>query len=259
MKVIAVDDEKNNLVLLTDAIHEVDSSIEVEEFRYPEDVLEYAKDNKIDIAFLDVQMPSMTGLELAKKLKEINKTINIIFVTGYSEYMEDAFQMHASGYIKKPVRAEYVERELNNLRYEVKNDHEVFAQTFGNFDLFVNGKPVAFKLSKAKELLAYLIDRNGSSMTRKDIALSLFEEREYDTKVQDYISKIFRDLAKTLKEYGVEDILIKSHNAYAVDVNKFKCDAYLYDEGDPKYLNLFHGEYMTQYSWSEYSMDRFYE
>ena len=259
MKVIAVDDEKNNLVLLVDAIHEVDKSIEVEEFRYPEDVLEYAKDNKIDIAFLDVQMPGMTGLELAKRLKEINKHINIIFVTGYSEYMEDAFSMHASGYIKKPVRAEYVERELNNLRYEIKNDAEVFAQTFGNFDFYVNGKPVAFKLSKAKELLAFLIDRNGSSMTRKDIALSLFEDRDYDTKVQDYISKIVRDLGKTLKEYGIEDILIKTHNAYSVDTSKFKCDAYLYNDGDPKYINSFHGEYMLQYPWSEYSISRFYE
>lgn len=64
------------------------------------------QENPCDIAFLDIRMRSMTGLELARKLKDIHPKINIIFVTGYDEYAGEAMRLHASGYIEKPVTEE---------------------------------------------------------------------------------------------------------------------------------------------------------
>lgn len=61
-------------------------------------------------------MPEMTGIELAKELQKRNPTINIIFITGYKEYMGDAFGLYASGYLLKPVKEAAIREALNHLR-----------------------------------------------------------------------------------------------------------------------------------------------
>ena len=62
------------------------------------------------------------------------------------------------------------------------------AKTFGNFELFVNGKPVFFAREKSKEMLAYLIDRRGAVVNKKEIMGILFEDREYDRELQGYFT-----------------------------------------------------------------------
>ncbi len=119
LKNLAVDDERLALQLLTDAIQAVLPKAEVFAFSKPGEALSCARENRCDIAFLDVRMRSMTGLELARKLKGLCPRINIIFVTGYSEYVGEAMQLHASGYLEKPVTAEKVRREVEDLRHPV--------------------------------------------------------------------------------------------------------------------------------------------
>ena len=72
------------------------------------------KNTPADIAFLDINMRGMTGVELAKKLKDLCPKINIIFVTGYEEYKGDAMDLRASGYILKPVTKEQIDKELTD-------------------------------------------------------------------------------------------------------------------------------------------------
>ena len=263
MHIIAVDDEHAALSVLLDAIREAtaesDSNVQIEGFRSTEQALSYAKENPVDIAFLDIEMREMTGLELARRLKGISPKINIIFVTGYTEYMQQAISLHVSGYLTKPVRAEQVAREMENLLYPVKNPERIVIRTFGNFEVLYNGKPVEFERSKAKELLAYLVCKGGTTVTRKELAAILFENQEYDLKTQDYLSKIYRSLRMTLKSIQAEDILIKGRNMYGVDLSLVSCDAADYLKGMPYALNLFQGEYMAQYSWAEGMIGRFIE
>lgn len=261
MQMIAVDDENAALSVLMDAIAEATteqySDVHIEGFRSTGEALLYAKEHAVDVAFLDIEMREMTGLELAKKLKGISPKINIVFVTGYSEYMKQAISLHASGYLTKPVRAEDVAEELDNLLHLIEVTEEITIRTFGNFEVLCNGKPVEFERSKAKELLAYLVSRGGATVTRKEIAAILFENQEYDIKTQDYISKIYRSLRMTLKSIHAEDILIKGRNLYGVDLSKVSCDAMDYLNGLPYAINLFQGEYMSQYSWAEGMIGRF--
>lgn len=88
---------------------------------------------------------------------------NIVFLTGFSEYMPSAFEMHASGYVLKPFSQKKIEEVLQHRRYRFPDlsDRPVRVQCFGSFEVFVNGEAVRFKRSKSKELLAYLIDRKG--------------------------------------------------------------------------------------------------
>ena len=262
MKIIATDDEQGALKLLEKSIKTSMQDCDLRTFTNPVSALEDCKKNPPDVAFLDVNMPEMTGLEMAKKLKKINPAVNIIFTTGYSEYATEAFTMRASGYITKPVTPSDVKKELANLRNPVTastTTKKLVIKTFGNFDVFAYGRNIVFQRSPAKEVLAYLVDRQGSSVSRKELAAILFEDKEYSRSTQSYMTQIIKSLQETLKREGFEDVLIIAHNSYAVDVEKISCDAYDYLSGDPSAINAFRGEYMTQYSWAECSIGNFYE
>lgn len=117
MKILAVDDEKLMLSAMESVIREVVPEAEIVSFRKAEDVLEYARDNKVDIAFLDIKMRGMNGLELARELLKMYPEINIIFCTGYRDYMSEAFRkVRCNGYIMKPMDEEHVREEMKHLR-----------------------------------------------------------------------------------------------------------------------------------------------
>ena len=142
MKIVALDDEALMLEHLCECIREAEPEAEVEPFRRASEVLAYVKQEKVDVAFLDIQMRGMLGTELAKELKAIAPRINIIFVTGFREYQGEAFEMHASGYLVKPITAGKVREELDNLRFPIAPPvrNRVRFQCFGNFEVFVEGK-----------------------------------------------------------------------------------------------------------------------
>lgn len=203
LKNLAVDDERLALQLLTDAIQAVLPKAEVFAFSKPGEALSCARENRCDIAFLDVRMWSMAGLELARKLKGLCPRINIIFVTGYSEYVGEALQLHASGYLEKPVTAEKVRREVEDLRHPVlsqQSDALLRAACFGSFEVYTpNGTPLHFQRAKAKECFAYLISRRGASRSVRDLAEILFEEAAYDMKQSAYTRKILSSIPLRLQ------------------------------------------------------------
>jgi len=177
----------------------------------------------------------------------------------------DAFAIHASGYVFKPVTKEAVLYEIENFRYPMLYDSGIKIQkipppgreklpqvkTFGNFDIFVNGLPVIFNRLKAKEAFAYLIDRKGSSVTTAELASILWEEREYTRSLQNQVQVIISSMMKTLRDNGISDVIIKTRNQIAVDASKIKCDYYDYLSWDVAAVNAYEGEYMTSYSWAE--------
>ena len=220
MRILCVDDEPLALQMLERSISKAKPDADISAFDDQDDLLEDAKKNGCDIAFLDIHMRGMNGVELAKHLKEINPKMNIIFVTGYSEYAGQAMSLHASGYIMKPVSKAKVEKELADLRFPIvpKNDALLRVQCFGNFDVFTpSGDHVRFERSKAKELFAYLVHKQGSSCTSREIFAILFEDEPYDEKRQNLMQSYIYALKKSLKNVGAEAALIHSYNAFAVD------------------------------------------
>lgn len=121
MKILAADDEILALEMLTDAIRKAYPDAEVYDFFSPSRLFAFAREHPCDIAFLDIRMRGMTGVELARKLKTLSPRINIIFVTSFREYTGDAMDMHASGYIMKPVTAEKIRAEISDLRYQISS------------------------------------------------------------------------------------------------------------------------------------------
>lgn len=260
MKILCLDDEPLALKMLKLAVEEAKPDAEITAFRKQSDLLEEAKQNGCDVAFLDIHMRGMNGVELAKELKAVNPKMNIIFVTGFSEYTGDAMKLHASGYIMKPVTAEEVKQELDDLRFpiEPKSDALLRVQCFGNFDVFLpSGEHVRFERSRSKEIFAYLVHRNGSSCTTKEIAAALFEDEPYDKKQQNYLQILISAMMKSLKKIGAEKVVNKSYNSLSVDVSTLDCDYYRFAELDAGSVNAYQNEYMSQYYWADFMFDDF--
>ena len=203
-------------------------------------------------------MRGMNGVEVAKRLKEINPKMNIIFVTGFSDYKGDAMDMKASGYIMKTVTDEEVKAELEDLRYTIiQHRNELLrVQCFGNFDVFTpDGAHVRFERSKAKEVFAYLVHKQGSSCTTREIFAAIFEDEPYEKKLQNLLQTYIYAMIKSLKAVGAEDAVVRSYNALAVNPDVLDCDYYRFKELDAGAVNAYQNEYMSQYYWADFLYD----
>ena len=149
MKLIYVDDEPiqiKNFGLTVEGMKRIDG---LKTFEKGCDALEWAKLHDVDVAFLDIEMPGMNGIELAKKLKEIDRNIRIVFVTAYEQYALDAFGVNAIGYLLKPYTREDVEEELTKAYY-VRNipKTEIQIKTMPTLKIWIDGCPLLLGQTK---------------------------------------------------------------------------------------------------------------
>ena len=252
MRILLVDDEKLQLSRLEEAVKAAIPEAEILGFVNPVKALEENKEKQIDIAFLDIEMPVLNGIQLAKKLKLLNPAVNIIFVTAYDSYAIESFKIHASGYVLKPVNEAKIKAEISALRYpiELKPAKKIQVKCFGNFEIFHDGKPLGFGYSKSKEVFAYLVDREGSAVSVNELNAVLWEEDH-----KSYLRNLIADIQSTLKGIDAEDVFIKRHSECFIDIAKIDCDAYEYKANNPDAINLYRGEYMAQYPWAAFEAE----
>lgn len=245
MNVIVVDDERIVLTAETLAVKRALPDAIVYSFQKANEALEFAEENQVSIAFLDINIKGITGLKLAEKLQVLNPKINIIFCTGYSEYSLDAHDLYCSAYLMKPINEEKLRKALENLRYPLSEKEKGFqVKCFGNFEIYKDGVPVKFRHKRTKELFAYLVDRHGATVSTKEMAAVFYEDGNKESNIRNLRS----DLNNTFEQLGISDLLVRSGGDIGVNVEKIDCDYYDYLNGQKK---LFHGEYMSQYSFAE--------
>lgn len=249
MKIIIVDDEL--AALNTFLMHIVDDpDIEYKMFRSdPMASIRYVQSEKVDMAFLDINMPQINGIELAEKMTEACPGIKIVFISG--EKQEDAnipesLLGHLYGYCHKPYDTDLLYRYIRARQAEL-GDSRVFIKTFGSFDLFVGGKAVRFSSAKSKELLALLVDRRGAHVTMSETLTMLWPDRNID-----YSKRLYRDavcrLRMTLKENGLQHLVSFYRAELVINCGAAECDLWRYlDSAD---RSSFTGEYLPSYDWS---------
>lgn len=125
MKVIIVDDELNARLSLRGILEENFPEIQIlAESKDVPSAVTCIHEHKPDLVFLDISMPGYSGLELLKFFDESQITFKIIFVTAFSEYAINAFELSAVGYILKPVRVDALKKALNKVIMVNNNDLE---------------------------------------------------------------------------------------------------------------------------------------
>lgn len=252
MKTIIVDDDPIMGVHTDKELQDMPQIELLAHFENPEEALTFAKENQIELAILDIEMPQMNGIELSRRLRNINPDTAVIFLTAHEDFAMEAIRNRATAYVLKPYSVEELAYAIETaILLSRRNERKIFARTFGNFDLFVDGKAVMFKSAKAKELLALLVDRQGGTVYTGQIIATLWEDRPNDEATQSLCSKIAKTLQEELNQYGIGDILVQSRGVKRVDIDKFDCDLYELLNGEEQATKKYLGEYMSEYGWAE--------
>lgn len=263
MITIAVDDMLSVAQQIRDMLTEIDPAGSHYAVDKQNELLTLTAETKPDIIWLDIVMPGMNGLETAAEVKKVSPDTNIVFVTGFPDYAIDAFGMHVSGYVLKPVSKERLIEEIDALRKPPKENRQngtlLRVQCFGNFEVFSNNVAVKFGRSLSKEVLAYLVDRRGASCTMPEICSVIWEDRVVDKNLKSQCRVIMASLKKDLDAVGAGDVLVKNWNTWGVDTSKVSCDYYDFLKNDSSGVNSFRGEYMAQYAWAEMTVGRLFD
>lgn len=124
-------------------------------------------------------------------------------------------------------------------------------RTFGNFEVFYMGQTISFTRAKSKELLAYLVDRRGASVTTAEACSVLWEDKEYNFSLQRQFQTVVSDLMKSLRKYNCAYLIRRRRNSISVNAADLDCDVYRLLDGDKSVEVQYRGEYMSNYSWAE--------
>ena len=252
MRIICVDDEPLAMEYTVGQCRLLPRADEVKGFTSAQEALDDCRSHPADVAILDINIPEIDGITLAARIKEAHPQTAILFLTAYKEYAFDAYAVHPTGYLLKPVSQEKLAAEV---AYASGEQHpsmpaHIHIKTFGAFDVYVDDRPISFKLAKAKELLAYLVDKQGSGVTRAELFAAVWEDQPYDRRMQKQLDVYIRSLRDTLREYGISEILEMKRGILRIVPGTIVCDAYLFFFGDIPTINSYRGEYMSSYSWA---------
>lgn len=120
LKVIMVDDER---IILQGGVPIIEKAIpgaELSLFTSPAEAVAYARENRVALAFLDIEMGRVSGLDVCRELLTIHSRTNVIYLTAYREYSFDAWATGACGFLLKPLTVDAVREALTRLRHPLR-------------------------------------------------------------------------------------------------------------------------------------------
>lgn len=219
-------------------------------FTAARDAIAYAKKNPVEVAFLDVAMPDMSGLELAVRLRELRPDILIVFVSAF-DYIRDSNRIGGDYYLEKPYDRDMLELMMERLRLLARRQKKhIYIQTFGTFSVLKDGVPVPLT-GKAKEILAYVVLFRGKEVSNQTIYTTIWEEKPYGQAEMTVYFHALKRLKKTLAENGIENLLISNARGQMLNTDIVDCDYYAWQDKKSDRHEQFNGTFLSEYSWSE--------
>lgn len=227
-----------------------------------EDALEFAKTHFIEFALMDIMLPGINGIELGAELKKLQPDMILIYLTGHSRFVVDALRIKADYCIMKP----YDRRDIYDAVMRVKLLSKRLQKrtrivTYGRFEVYVDNRPVYFGNSKARELFALCVDREGAAVSMEEAIDVLWPERYYDDKVKRLYRKAVGAISSALEKFGITDVFENKRASCHIVRDNVECDLYhfledrtLLPEQKEILLNL---GYMVDYSWAEIRNSQF--
>ncbi len=196
MNILIVDDEKLALARLKRLLND-EGLTQIVECDNPIEAIKEASKNRFDVAFLDISMPNINGLDLASTILDLNPEIFIIFQTAYEEYALEAFKNGGMDYLLKPISNESVHNALEKVKK------------------YSNTKEKSTKKIMAKRgSKIYLIDIDDIYYIKADLDEIIIRIKETDA----YVRKKIGDMQSLLESKN----FFRIHRSYIINIDKIK-------------------------------------
>ncbi|WP_168118781.1 response regulator [Paenibacillus sp. HB172176] len=234
--VVIVDDEHLVLNLMNMIVGRNAGFSIVGSFTDPHEALKRIPELRPDILFLDIEMPLMNGMELARLVRERFDRGMIVFTTAHMQYALEAFDVEAIDYVLKPVSDEVLERIRKRLLKRIAAQEaapdrgESTIRCFGGFEVRgEDGKLVRFPTRKTEELLAYLLCHPDQNNGKWRLAELLWPEMDGERAIHNLHSTMHR-LKKTLKNSGIKLEINKSTEGYVLETGQISYDLLAFEQ-----------------------------
>lgn len=278
IRAIVVDDEPLSLQLMEKKLNNLGVIEVVGMFSNAESLLNEYRTLDFQVAFLDIEMAGLSGLDLAEIIMEWNSQIHIVFVTAFRDYAIQAFELDSLDYLLKPVVKERLEKTIARLQEKIQREQiEVQAPDksanslikvicFNEFAVYNKDELIKWKTTKVKELFAFFMTHLNTYINRDTIIDTLWTEQDYNkAKIQLHTSLSY--LRKNLESMGFKKAITFSNQSYSLSIDHFYCDAIEFEQlinqhpkitseniaEIEKVLSLYTGDYMekNEYPWSQ--------
>ena len=278
MRVALIDDEEIALDVLEILLKQIDGIQVVGKFTDPNTALNQLKTLEVDVVFLDMEMGEFHGLKFAEKLMIKKYDLEIVFVTAFSQYALEAFEVNAIDYLLKPVNMDRLKKTIlklqeRNQKYvrdrvllETQDDN-LFAYTMGSFRIMdCQSNLIKWRTKKVKELFAYLWHHQEKPMCRTRIIEDLWPYVTAD-KAATLLHTTVYQLRKTIKEITNINPIILMNEQYILKLdiksdllelrNILQADE-INNSNIERVLELYQGDYLEEenYPWALYEQQK---
>lgn len=233
LKAIAVDDEQMALMWFAEVAAQTDGISLAECFTSSQEALKYISEHEVDVVFLDIEMPGISGLELSESIFELRPAVDVVFVTAYDKYALQAFQAHAIGYLLKPIEPQAIAEQVQSI---LKRRNAGQARPAGNMlRVYCLGTfrcvpgtddsaPIRWRTAKAEELFALLIHNRGDLVSKERILDTLWPAMVPEKAAKNLYATWYY-LRDVLREKGYAGLLVRSRSGYQLKMAGLWCDS----------------------------------
>lgn len=275
IRAILVDDEALAIAYMQKKLEEVGGVEVIATFLSGEALIERYEELNFQVAFLDIDMAGMSGIDLAEYILDRNPAIQIVFVTAHQTYAVKAFELNSVDYIVKPVLKDRLVNTVNRLidrvsdpqTLELVNEEKQLnslrINCMGEFSTYFDNQQIKWKTVKVEEVFAFLIMHHQTTVSVETILDAIWPESDYK-RAKIYLHTSISYIRQTLKTFGFKDALIFIKQSYFLSLNEFYCDEVQIEqlvdssilinrnniEDLEEIFQLYKGSYMEKNDWS---------
>lgn len=251
MRAIVVDDEQWAIEEFRDVVKDISLDL-IGSFTSCEQALGFVAKNRIDIAFLDIEMPVMSGIDLARNLRQIWPDIFIVYITSYDNRFLEAYSEGFDDFVMKPYTREQIEKVLRRISpLNIEEEPLLTAEMFGEFSIRARGNRLKLKKSKAWEILAILMDRCGNAINKKELCEILWGT-ENEVSASSNFRSCMALIRKVLADADASDFLGTTRFTCYLNLQHIRCE---YTDIMSGKLDIrdstFRGNYLPEYEWAQ--------
>jgi two-component system, LytTR family, response regulator len=232
LKVIAVDDEYISLERLKRILNDISYVELIGTWSDPQQVMAFLKttNQKIDIAFLDIEMPQINGLQLAEEILINDIQTEVVFLTAHNQYAVEAFKVHASNYLLKPIDIDEIKKCLHyfdqNKQLEKKETNEmIIVDGFGGFQCRIGEDlTIKWRTKKAEELVALLLHYDHIKGVPRERIMEILWPNMESTKASNNLYSNCYYIKKELEKHGIQNFLLRDKDKYFIQIPEEQVD-----------------------------------